>query len=540
MDYSVLKALADQIANEKADEANSAIRIGGWMQNLLLWLSVQLRGKSDGVVAGAIFPWPGIAAPAGYALIPKVQSNDYSMADYAALYANLGGANTPWGQDLVTSTFSLPWCPEGHTFIMAGDTYVLAQTGGDDTVTLDLENVPNHKHPTSEYAGKDGGGPHITADPLPAPGNNLAGNYTGAAGGKADGTTKPFDIQNPYLAVNWIIKLTNENNSFTFAINANGHLILTYSNGITEDAGLVVGPKGDKGDQGISSLYIHFDGNMGYVDFLDPNLRPVLRAHSNDRQLIDASGRVILFADSNTVELYDPTSLFLRTDVDFHGMYDPASHPAFVATSAGRQIRYPNGNYGFTLDADEVIINSPTGSRALYADTSHLLICDENNIGAFYANANVRIFGDSYGATAFQINVDSRRIMTPSGNNAVYSDNNGIILYATDQVFAINITDEIMFNSKEEHNSDVIFWGLVEYDNDETHNGYSTFYGGADFQCEADFDSDVYFNGLVNMGSLFVLSPIPNPTGGYDGQIAFTGSAFKGRINGVWKTFQMV
>ena len=40
MDYSVLKALADQIANEKADEANSAIRIGGWMQNLLLWLSV--------------------------------------------------------------------------------------------------------------------------------------------------------------------------------------------------------------------------------------------------------------------------------------------------------------------------------------------------------------------------------------------------------------------------------------------------------------------------------------------------------------------
>ena len=290
-----------------------------------------------------------------------------------------------------------------------------------------------------------------------------------------------------------------------------------------------------------SSPYLVYNNSVPSVDLLDPNLNPSFRAKSNSREIIGVNGSDVLFVDANALYVSDPsgTNVIIAGSAS-HSFFGPTNHPAFIAGSDYNAIMSPSGSQAFKSTDAESIINSPTGSRALYADASHLLICDENNIGAFYANANVRIFGDGYGATAFQINVDSRRIMTPSGNNAVYADDNGIILYATDQVFAINITDEIMFNLKEEHNSDVIFWGLVEYDNDETHNGYSTFYGGADFQCEADFDSDVYFNGLVNMGSLFVLSPIPNPTGGYDGQIAFTGSAFKGRINGVWKTFQMV
>jgi microcystin-dependent protein len=89
-----------------------------------------------------------------------------------------------------------------------GTSYSLGSTGGTDTKTLAIGNIPNHSH-LQWTAGNAAGG----AGPGQVAGNTFNIN-TVAVGGvvNTDGTNvsgglgQAFDVVNPYLAINFIIK----------------------------------------------------------------------------------------------------------------------------------------------------------------------------------------------------------------------------------------------------------------------------------------------------------------------------------------------
>jgi microcystin-dependent protein len=245
MNYTILKSAADQIANETATEANTAQRIGTWMQNALAWMSEQLRGKSDSLIAGSILPWPGTVStvPVDYMPIPQVQTW-LLISDYPDLYNNLGGLNSLWGVNVTTGKFSLPFIPPGYTIVQTGTGYELAKTGGEEKHQLTVDELPKHRVRIS-LADGDAGTPEWQSpdytsrrrwwcgrgDASEAARNAGYSDYTG---GDAKHNNMP-----PYIALNWIIKLKNTNNSFTASIDADGHLILTFSDGSTQDAGVI-------------------------------------------------------------------------------------------------------------------------------------------------------------------------------------------------------------------------------------------------------------------------------------------------------------
>jgi hypothetical protein len=243
MDYTTLKTEADQIANETTTGANTATRIGTWMQNALSWMSDQVRGKSDGAVAGSIIPWPSAVIPDGYHLCDG--SSGWDMTTYADLYNFLGGLNSPWGVDSTTGTFSLPLISEGYTVTQVGSTFTLAKTGGASSVALTVDNLAPFQVRIGLNNGGAGAPEWTNPDKTTSTRKySLASQTTSTySSGYSDtlGKGTPVSIMPPNVALNFIIKITNsDNNAFTAAIDSNGHLILTFSDGSTQDSGSVM------------------------------------------------------------------------------------------------------------------------------------------------------------------------------------------------------------------------------------------------------------------------------------------------------------
>lgn len=96
-----------------------------------------------------------------------------------------------------------------------GNSYQLAQNGGVETVTLSINQIPNHTHQIS--AGTTGnvasGNGAILADGASAQGgvriySNLASTVTMNAGTiQSAGGSQPHENLQPYLAINFIISL---------------------------------------------------------------------------------------------------------------------------------------------------------------------------------------------------------------------------------------------------------------------------------------------------------------------------------------------
>jgi hypothetical protein len=57
-----------------------------------------------------------------------------------------------------------------------------------------------------------------------------------------------------YKVHNYVATEIGSGQSFIGSIDENGHLILTFANGIKQDVGIVVGAKGDKGDKGDQGI----------------------------------------------------------------------------------------------------------------------------------------------------------------------------------------------------------------------------------------------------------------------------------------------
>jgi len=135
-----------------------------------------------------------------------------SIAENDTLFNLLG---TTYGGDGVT-TFNLPnlqsRIPIHQGARPGGSTYILGETGGVESVTLTVNQVPSHTHPAIGAAVT--GDQTSANDALPAnsvtitPYLNTSPDtaFNAAAIGPAGGS-QPHDNMQPYLCINFIISL---------------------------------------------------------------------------------------------------------------------------------------------------------------------------------------------------------------------------------------------------------------------------------------------------------------------------------------------
>ena len=153
---------------------------------------------------GEIRMFAGNFAPAGWMLcdgqLLPISEND-------TLFNLIG---TTYGGD-GQSTFALPDL-RGRVPLHQGNGSVLAETGGAETITLTVSQIPAHSHPLV-------GTTSITNDTSPA--NNVVAQsntldpYQSTAGGSpmaaqsisSVGGSQPHDNFQPYLCINFIISL---------------------------------------------------------------------------------------------------------------------------------------------------------------------------------------------------------------------------------------------------------------------------------------------------------------------------------------------
>ena len=135
------------------------------------------------------------------------------ISEFETLFNLIG---TTYGGD-GQSTFALPDL-QGRLPIhqgtnpKGGSTYVLAQNGGVEQVTLTVQQIPSHSHPflaTTDIANQGSPNNTLCAQPsvsklyFAAAGSAvMAANAVGPAGG-----SQPHDNFQPYLCINFIISL---------------------------------------------------------------------------------------------------------------------------------------------------------------------------------------------------------------------------------------------------------------------------------------------------------------------------------------------
>ena len=164
---------------------------------------------------GEIRIFAGNFAPNGWALC---EGQLLPIAQYTAVFSLLG---TMYGGDGRTN-FALPDL-RGRVVIGVGQgnglsPYVQGQVGGAESVTLTTQQMPSHSHAVAATEAQS------TTDPKGAVPANTQGSTPGAApkvyGAAPDGKTamnsamigatggnQPFNIQQPYLVINYIIAL---------------------------------------------------------------------------------------------------------------------------------------------------------------------------------------------------------------------------------------------------------------------------------------------------------------------------------------------
>jgi microcystin-dependent protein len=159
---------------------------------------------------GEIRMFAGNFAPAGWMFC---EGQLLPISEFDTLFNLIG---TTYGGD-GQSTFGLPDLRGRipvHVGTGAGSTYTLAQTGGAETVTLNINMIPAHSHPlvastntaqTASVSNNVTGATNSSANQFyrqATPAQPMAPNSIGSTGG-----SQPHDNFQPYLCIDFIISL---------------------------------------------------------------------------------------------------------------------------------------------------------------------------------------------------------------------------------------------------------------------------------------------------------------------------------------------
>lgn len=146
-------------------------RVSVLQQDSVMLVIGRLSGVDVAAPVGAIMPYAGASAPAGWLL---ANGAAVSRTTYAALYAVVG---TTYGVGNGSTTFNVPNL-QNSVPVGSGDDYARAATGGTATVTLSSSNIPSHTHSFSDTSTSDGSHGHsvsVTVDYVAAHAHYVAG-----------------------------------------------------------------------------------------------------------------------------------------------------------------------------------------------------------------------------------------------------------------------------------------------------------------------------------------------------------------------------
>ena len=123
-----------------------------------------------------------------------------SRSTYASLYAAIG---TTYGAGDGSTTFNLPDLRGRVAVGKNGGTFgTLGATGGAETHTLTIGQMPKHNHNNFNYVGGDAGAPYNLS--YYAAANNNTGVQTTTMMDR--GNDEPHNNLQPYLVTNYIVK----------------------------------------------------------------------------------------------------------------------------------------------------------------------------------------------------------------------------------------------------------------------------------------------------------------------------------------------
>lgn len=153
---------------------------------------------------GEIRIFAGNFAPAGWMFC---EGQLLPISEYETLFNLIG---TTYGGD-GQSTFGLPDL-RGRVPLHQGNGFTLAETGGVETVTLTVSQIPAHSHPflgSTSVANDANAGNNVVAQPSAffpylnvTPSTPMANGFLGQTGG-----SQPHNNFQPYLCVDFIISL---------------------------------------------------------------------------------------------------------------------------------------------------------------------------------------------------------------------------------------------------------------------------------------------------------------------------------------------
>lgn len=113
-----------------------------------------LDPDAEFIPVGTIIDYAGTSPPAGYLACTGTVGSpvNVSRTTYAALFSAIG---TTWGAGDGSTTFSLPPCARRASIGSGGTSSgtignTVGSTGGEETHTLTIPEIPSHTHPTTQ------------------------------------------------------------------------------------------------------------------------------------------------------------------------------------------------------------------------------------------------------------------------------------------------------------------------------------------------------------------------------------------------------
>jgi len=284
------------------------------------------RGVQGGDLAGTIKLWAGSTIPDSTWMFCNGAA--ISRTSYSTLFSRIG---TTYGSGDGVNTFNLPNFTNRFA-VGAGNLYNLGATGGtkDALVISHTHDVndPGHGHILSTITRSQfdftGGNRGYGQDTPSGVGENVTinSNFTGISIDNAgeSGTDKNLP---PYLAANWIIKVTDDA-IFSGTLQAGANISITTVGNVSTISGVrgETGPAGSPGAAGAGmppGSIIHVCMNTPPTGFLKADGSAVSRTTFSD--LFDAIGTTFGSGDgASTFNLPDLRGEFVRSWDDGRGV----------------------------------------------------------------------------------------------------------------------------------------------------------------------------------------------------------------------------